>query len=351
MNNIKVSVIIPVYNGGKYVGKCLDTLLSQTLKELEIVVVNDGSSDNTDQILSDYANKHKDKIKYISIENGGVSNARNIALENSTGEYITFCDCDDYVELDMCEELYNKAILTGADVVVSGYFSENEKGDYTCFGLEYMDKYSNSLEDRPDILFVSNPFVHNKLFSRSLIEKSGIKFQKYKIFEDMLFAYSLMLIANKIEKVNRPFYHYIRRKSDSVTGVLGPKFYDLFSVMKDLRAFYEKTSSVDFTEQITFVAIHHAYLRFTVDISIKEYKFRYQFIKATYKFLDEFNPNWKNNYYFEFKKKTSKKYKGMVYWLYSPIEKKLKIRIKNIKKKLKRIKKRLRKKLKSNKSI
>ena len=341
MDNIKVSVIIPVYNGGKYVGKCLDTLLNQTLREIEIVVVNDGSTDNTDAVLSAYANEHKDKIKYISIENGGVSNARNIALENSTGEYITFCDCDDYVEPDMCEELYKKAVSSGAEVVVSGYFLENEKGNYTCFGLEYMEKYPHSLEERPDILYVSNPFVHNKLFSRSLIVGCGIKFPKYKIFEDMLFAYSLMLLANKIEKVNRPFYHYIRRKSDSVTGVLGPKFYDLFPVMVELREFYKNNSSVDFTEQLTFVAIHHAYLRFTADITMKEYKFRYHFIKDTYKFLDEFNPDWKNNFYFEFKKRTSKKYTGMVYWLYSPIEKKLKKRIKWMIKKLKRLKRKL----------
>ena len=324
MDNIKVSIIIPVFNGEKYVGKCLDTLLNQTLSEIEIIVVNDGSTDNTDAVVSRYANEHKGKIKYISIANNGVSNARNLALQNASGEYITFCDCDDYAEPCMCEELYNKAVSTNADVVVSGYFSEDEKGNFCCYGLEYMDKYSHSLEERPDILFVSNPFVHNKLFSRSLIEKSGIKFPKYKIFEDMLFAYSLMLLANKIEKVNKPFYHYIRRKSDSVTGVLGPKFYDLFSVMVELREFYEKTSSVDFTEELTFIAIHHAYLRFTADISIKEYKFRYHFIKDTYKFLDEFNPNWRNNFYFEFKKRTSKKYTGMVYWLYSPIEKKFK---------------------------
>lgn len=344
MNNIKVSVIIPVYNGGKYIGKCLDTLLNQTLSEIEIVVVNDGSKDNTDEIVSKYAKEHKDKIKYISIPNGGVSAARNLALQNASGDYITFCDCDDYVEPDMCEELYNKAVSTNAEVVVSGYFSENEKGHYVCYGLEYMEKFSHSLEERPDILFVSNPFVHNKLFARSLIEKSGIKFEKYKIFEDMLFAYSLMLLANKIEKVNKPFYHYIRRKSDSVTGVLGPKFYDLFSVMVELREFYKKTSSVDFTEQLTFVAIHHAYLRFTADISIKEYKFRYHFIKDTYKFLDEFNPKWRNNFYFEFKNRTSKKYIGMVYWLYSPLERKIKIFIKKLNKKLRKIKRKLFKK-------
>ncbi len=243
-----VSIIVPIYNVEQYLVECLDSLVNQTLQDIEIICVNDGSPDNSEVIISDYLKKYPKMIKYVKIPNGGVANARNVGLDNASGEYIGFCDSDDYVEENMFELLYEKAKKSNADVVVSGYFSDNEvNGTIKNCGLDDMSEYSKSLEENPSMFYVLNPFITNKLFSRKLLDKYKIRFnKKYRIFEDLLFCYSALLKANKIEKVNKALYHYIRRANESVTGQLNEKFYDLFPVMNDLKDFYEKNIIVCF---------------------------------------------------------------------------------------------------------
>ena len=106
MNNIKVSVIVPVYNCEKYLKKCLDSLVNQTLKDIEIICVNDGSTDNSGRILEEYTDS---RIKIITKENGGLSSARNAGIAVAKGEYLGFVDSDDWVDLDFYEKLYNTA--------------------------------------------------------------------------------------------------------------------------------------------------------------------------------------------------------------------------------------------------
>ena len=282
---VKVSVIIPIYYTADYLRECLYRLFNQTLKDIEIVIVNDGSPDNSEEIIKRFEKKYKDIIKYVKIPNGGVANARNVGLDNATGEYIGFVDSDDYIEENTYELLYSKAKDTKSEMVVSGYFSEDEDGNISNNGLDDLSEYGKSLEENPGILLVINPFITNKLYSKKMLDKYNIRFnKKYRIFEDLLFCYSALLMANKIEKVNKALYHYIRRKNESVTGQLNPKFYDLYPVMNDLRDFYEKNSDVDFTEYLTYVAIHHSYLRFTPSVGFKKLFLKYRYIRDTYKF-------------------------------------------------------------------
>lgn len=325
MNRKKVSVIVPVYKVEKYIDKCLKSLVNQTLKDIEVVVVNDGSPDKSERIIKQYEKIYPDIIKYVKIPNGGVANARNVGLDNAFGEYIGFCDSDDYVEENMYELLYDKVKDTKADMVVAGYFSEDEKGIIKNNGLDDLSEFSKSLEENPGMFLVSNPFITSKLFSKKMLDKYKIRFnKKYRIFEDLLFCYSAMLKANKVEKVNKALYHYIRRKNDSVTGQLNPKFYDLFPVMNELKEFYKTNSKVDFNEYLTYVAIHHAYLRFTPSVRFKKLGLKYRYIRDTYNFLDAFNPDWKENIYFTLKKRKGKIYKTKFFWFLVPFAKKVK---------------------------
>ncbi|MFU0826465.1 MAG: Glyco-trans-2-like domain-containing protein [Lachnoclostridium sp.] len=109
MNEYKVSIIVPVYNVEKYLRQCMESLVNQTLKEIEIIVVNDGSPDNSIKILEEYEKKYPDMVKVFTTENRGVSHARNYGLDHATGEYIMFVDSDDFVELNMAEKLYKKS--------------------------------------------------------------------------------------------------------------------------------------------------------------------------------------------------------------------------------------------------
>jgi len=335
MSKKKVSIVVPVYKTEKFLDKCLTALVNQTLDDIEIVIVNDGSPDNSEEVINKYKAKYPKKIKYIKIPNGGVANARNVGLDNASGEYIGFCDSDDYVEKNMYELLYQKAKDTKAEMVVSGYFSDDERiGLVTNNALDDLSEFSKSLEENPGMLLVMNPFITNKLYSKKMLDKYNIRFNKnYRIFEDLLFCYSALLKANKVEKVNKALYHYIRRKNESVTGQLNPKFYDLYPVMEELREFYEENSSVDFSEYLTYVAIHHAYLRFTPSVSVKKLGFKYRYIRDTYRFLDKFNPKWKNNIYFSLKKRKGKIYKTKWFWFLVPSTKKIKSLIGKIAKK------------------
>ena len=121
MGGAKISIIVPVYNTEKYLKKCLDSLINQTIKEIEIVIVNDGSKDSSPQIISEYMNQYPEKFVYITQENSGQAVARNKALKMCTGDYVGFLDSDDFVRTDMFERLYNKAISEKADYVACGY--------------------------------------------------------------------------------------------------------------------------------------------------------------------------------------------------------------------------------------
>ena len=119
---VKVSIIVPFYNVEKYIKKCLETLVNQTLQEIEILLVNDGSKDNSEQIAKEYCEKYPEKIIYLEKENGGLSDARNYAIPQAKGEYIAFLDSDDYVELDMYEKMYKLAKEDNSDMVECDFF-------------------------------------------------------------------------------------------------------------------------------------------------------------------------------------------------------------------------------------
>lgn len=325
MKKTKVSIIVPVYNAEKYLDKCLKSLVNQTLPNIEIIVVNDGSLDNSDRIIKEYVRNYPNLIKNVLIPNNGVSNARNVGLKKATGEYIGFCDSDDFVELNMYELLYNKGIETESDIVVSGHFYDKENGKILTRGLGDMNLYSKSLEESKEILLVSNPYVSNKIFNRNFLGENKLRFnKKYRIFEDLLFTYSAFLKANKIEKIDKPLYHYVRRKEESVTGSLNKKFYDLFPVMEELKEFYHKNTKEDFDEYLTYIVINHSYLRFKNKVKLNKLCLKYRYIKYTYKFLDKYDSDWKNNIYFSIKNKEKKRYKTKPFWIIYPYLKKIK---------------------------
>ena len=124
-----ISVIVPVYNTGKYLKKCVDSILNQTIgfNNIELIIVNDGSSDDSDSIIKDIINKNS-KIKYFSKENGGQGSARNLGLKHATGEYISFVDSDDWIDTRMYEDLYNIAIKENIDIITCNYTKVYDKG-------------------------------------------------------------------------------------------------------------------------------------------------------------------------------------------------------------------------------
>ena len=180
----KISVIVPVYNVEKYIERCLNSLVKQTIGDIEIIVINDGSPDNSQDIIDKFIGKYPDKIVSLIVPNGGVSKARNIGLERATGEYVGFVDSDDFVDITMYEQLYQKAKNDGADIVVSGYAKLYERTTID-YDLGNMDVFGKSLLESPEMIVKGVPYIWNKIFKRSMIEEHHMRFENFKIFEDL----------------------------------------------------------------------------------------------------------------------------------------------------------------------
>ncbi len=141
----KVSIIIPVYNVEKYLQRCLDSVVNQTLKDIEIICVNDGSTDNSAIILEEFSKKDE-RIKIVNQKNGGLSRARNTGLEHSNGDYIGFLDSDDWIDLDYYEKLHDAAERNNCDIAFADFIRKNEKNHKVRLGLkkEYVSAKLNT---------------------------------------------------------------------------------------------------------------------------------------------------------------------------------------------------------------
>lgn len=218
----KITVIVPVYNVENYLNKCLDSLINQTYKNLEIIVINDGSTDNSGEICQEYAQKDN-RIVYIEKENGGLSDARNAGLERKTGSYVTFVDSDDWVEPDYVEVLHNKLIGYQADIAIGNYYSYNEDEAMYYFHVN-SESYYEKLYD--NISIFENLYDAKQMKSFSLISAWGklykaelfdyIRFDKDKLGEDGYINQKLYLLVQKVIYINQGLYAY-RQRSGSIT--------------------------------------------------------------------------------------------------------------------------------------
>lgn len=255
MSKYKVSVIIPVYGVEKYIGKCLDSLVNQTLKDIEIIVVNDGTKDNSQKIIDKYAKKYKN-IKALIKENGGQGSARNYGLEHATGEYIGYVDGDDYVEYDMYEKLYNKAKENDLDVVICGNYNVSEDYKNKTTDLEFTkfdDNFINAL--------LGKKAVWNKIYKRNIIGKTTFRSKVW--YEDFDFSIKVLTNAKKIDYVNEPLYDYLIREGSTMNNS------NVDRNLEILLAFDEiiKNKKYDkYREIIEFLAIDHIYISTIVRI-------------------------------------------------------------------------------------
>ena len=213
----KISVIIPVYNVEPYVRKCLDSVLGQTHVNLEILLINDGSTDNSGKICDEYALRDS-RVRLFSKENGGLSSALNVGLENYTGDYLGFVDSDDWIEPDMYEKLLST--ITGVDIAICSYFEDTVSGSKeikNMMGIEESVISSKEMLLYPlmrDYYKGFCGYVWNKLYSASIIKESGLFFDEgIKYAMDVLF-YETLVTENECvgSYIDKPLYHYLHRE-------------------------------------------------------------------------------------------------------------------------------------------
>ena len=298
----KVSIIVPVYNTEKYLEKCLNSLVNQSLENIEIIVVNDGSTDNSELIINKFKQDYPNKIIYLKKENGGLSDARNFAIPYVSSEYVGFVDSDDYVELDMFEKLYNLAIEKKLDLVECN------------FNWEYpnrikIDQRINYLEKKDFFLF-GRVMACNKLFKASIIKENNIIFPKSLNYEDIEFFYTLIPYINNYSLINDSLYHYIQR-DNSIINNQNEKTADIFIILNNIINFYKKNNLFDIYKN----ELEYLFIRFLLGssflriVKIKNKKLRKELLNKSINELYLIFPNWKNNKLLKIKSKKNMYYK------------------------------------------
>ena len=288
---IKVSIIVPVYNVENYIKKCLDSLVNQTLKEIEVIVVNDGSPDNSQKIIDRYVKKYPDIIKSFIKENGGQGSARNFGLTKAKGEYIGYVDSDDFVELDMYEKMYNKAKEKDLDVVICGSYNVDEISLNKEIDLDNI-----TFEDKKTNAFFGRMAVWNKIYKKELLEKNKLEFRSKVWYEDLDFTIKVISNAKKIDYVNEPFYDYLIRQGSTMNNSNVDRNLEILlafdQVIKDKKL-------KKYKDIIEYLAIDHIYISAIVRILIADAS-KNKKIENINKLIEYMNNNFsdfKNNEY------------------------------------------------------
>jgi glycosyltransferase involved in cell wall biosynthesis len=227
MSKPKISIVVPFYNVAEYLPKCLDSLTRQTFNDIEIICVNDGSTDTSASIVKKYAARDR-RIKFASQKFSGQSTARNRGIDMASADFIMFCDADDFYETDMCQIMYDAVTKSSADIAICGilviYHAHHEMAvsdrDY------YKIKYSGVRRINEGVIFNTDGAPANKIFRRDLIEKYGIRFPEGLKFEDFYFFAAYMSVSKRAYFVKEKLYNYIRRSGSTMSTTWSKKGVD-----------------------------------------------------------------------------------------------------------------------------
>lgn len=286
--DIKVSVVVPVYGTEQYLRKCLDSLIEQTLQEIEILAVNDGSPDHSQEIIDEYEKEYP-QIRGLQKPNGGLSDARNYGIQHAKGEFIAFVDSDDYIEPKMCEIMYTKANEDSLDIVVCDTFMEYPTHSYVMKGdLGYTD-------DSVKAYIFAYPNAPARLVRTSLMKEH--LFRKGIWYEDLDLMPTLAVYTTKIGFVDFPLYHYLQRDASIMNQMqFHSKFEDIFIVLQNVIDVFETNGLYEkYYEELEYLFIiqlqRSAILRFA---GVKGAE---KCLKRAHTIMQTRFPSWKQNIY------------------------------------------------------
>ncbi len=294
--NTTLSIVLPVYNVERYLRQNLDTLLNQSYENLQVIAVNDGSTDSSFTILKEYKEKYQDKLIIINQENGGISNARNNGLKEAEGDFIAFVDSDDFVSLDMYKDMLELAIKEKSDIVVCDiqyYWKDNDSRNYIMPGLT--DRFKT--DDIHKKALLSSLGVWNKIFSRKFFDEQNISFHEGILYEDIEFITYLFAKADKISYLPKAELYY-RQRENSIMTTRNERCKDIFNVLIDTYNRFKNNNLLDlYYDEIEYLFIENLLLygqyRFLV---LDDYK---ELIKKSIKIMKQYFPNYLNNNYYK----------------------------------------------------
>ena len=284
-----LSVIVPVYNVEKYLPQCLDSLVNQTLENMEIIVINDGTKDNSQQIIDDYAARYP-QIRPFKKTNGGIADTRNFGLAQVQGEYFGFLDSDDYTELDMFEKMVAAAKKENADVVISNFnwvYGEEKR-------LEKEGPYAPG----KDMLIHLFATLWNKIYRTDFVRKTGLQFPRGYRYEDACFLYCLTPHITKLAFVDEAFVSYVQL-GNSITHTNNHEVKDMIHVFEIISDYFKSQGwEKEYHDELEYLHIKfflgNSFLRST---KISDKQDRRATIQMGWDRLNECFPKWKKNPY------------------------------------------------------
>lgn len=286
----KVSIIVPVYNVEDYLPKCLETLVNQTLGDMEIIVVNDGATDGSQAVIDSFVSRYSN-VKSLIKPNGGLSDARNYGMPYATGEYIGFVDSDDYVDLDMYENLYRKAKEADYDIVECNLHHVYPDGSIDT-------EIGEKITDRKQMLMMGRSVVWNKIYRREWLMSTGVQFPKGYIYEDVEFYGKLVPHITSYAYIEPASIYYVQR-GNSINNKQTLKTLQIIDILNHIKDYYQEIGKFEeYREALEFL-----YTRILLCSSfsrmcrIPDKTDRKQALAKNWQTLQENFPNWHQNRY------------------------------------------------------
>lgn len=300
MNNIKVSIILPVYNAQKYIGRTIDSLIKQTLKDIEIICINDGSSDNSLNILKEYKEKYfQNNIVIIDKQNEGVWKARADGIQKACGKYICFVDSDDYVDNSFCEKMYNKIEKDKSDITVCGFCRIDENtGNVVSKEMALSNNDYIEMDKNPEGVISINTSLWNKIYKSSILKSIEEFKNPPRVLEDTIFLSLLYLNIKKISFLNEYLYNYMVVAGSAMNVVKDDDLNRLHIAMLELKDIYLKNNvskeKIEILDSIAFLHLGISFMLRIYQCDNKNYKIMYN---ENLEFLNKNFSTWKTSKY------------------------------------------------------
>ena len=300
MNSVKVSIVVPIYNLEEFVPRCLDALVNQTLEEIEIICVDDGSKDSAPQIIEDYKKKYPNKVKTFHKENGGEWSARTYGLKKATGEYVGFIDSDDVPEVTWAEKLYNAAKRNDADIAFCGYDRVDlDTGKVVATEMVQYGTMNKDVDWNDDFIVYANPSLWNKIYRLEKVKH--LEFLPFRGCNDTLFLIrAYMDGVKKLTFIPDVLYHYYLRSSSQIHSL---NLKDINNLKKYLLVTKEHAKEIgkydQYEEVLSTMAFLHLGISWLFMVSYDKSVNLKEVSKDIIKYFDENFPKWRNNKFFK----------------------------------------------------
>lgn len=295
-HEIKISVIVPVYNTEIYLRKCLDSLVNQTFREIEIVVINDGSTDGSAAIIEEYARRYPERFLVLTQKNSGQAAARNRGVEVCHGAYIGFLDSDDYMDTSAMERMYEAITSQQVDMVYCDYFLD------TGTSVSH-EKVRTAVQQRT--LFI-DCFVDpwNKLYRADILKENGIRFPEGFFYEDTGWFIETIPYISRFAKLDMPLIYHLRRPGSSMTALDDRRVAHIFPVLEEMLSFYQKKGLFDqYRQELEYFCVKILLCSSMVRISrVSDQKLADTLVDRSFRLLHQYFPDYRGNPYLKGRK-------------------------------------------------